>query len=63
MGDRTELLRGSDVADPRLHRALRILLANVELPVLPLVRIIASKRAAGRPKDCAILSCSRTHCV
>lgn len=35
--------------------AVRIPLGSVDLPVLPLARIIASKRAAGRPKDRAIL--------
>jgi hypothetical protein len=36
-------------------RALRIQVGRVEVPVLPLDRIIASKKAAGRPKDLAIL--------
>ena len=35
--------------------ALRVPLAGVDVPVLPLSRIIASKRAVGRPKDRAIL--------
>jgi hypothetical protein len=37
------------------RRALRIPLGSVEVPVLPLERIIASKRATNRPKDRAIL--------
>jgi hypothetical protein len=37
------------------RRALRIPVGNVELRVLPLARIIASKRASDRPKDRAIL--------
>lgn len=37
------------------RRALRVPLGGVEVPVLPLARIIASKRAANRPKDRAIL--------
>lgn len=37
------------------RRALSIRLGNVEVPVLPLDRIIASKRATNRPKDRAIL--------
>lgn len=37
------------------RRALRVPLGSVEVPVLPLERIIASKRAADRPKDRAIL--------
>jgi hypothetical protein len=35
--------------------ALHIRIGGVEVPVLPLERIIASKKAAGRPKDLAIL--------
>jgi len=35
--------------------AVQIPLGNVEVPVLPLSRIIASKRATNRPKDRAIL--------
>jgi hypothetical protein len=34
---------------------LRIPLGDVEVPVLPLARVIASKKATGRPKDRAIL--------
>lgn len=37
------------------RRALRIPIGTVEVRVLPLARIIASKKAAGRPKDRAIL--------
>jgi hypothetical protein len=37
------------------RHALRIPLGSVEVPVLPLERIIASKRATNRPKDQAIL--------
>ena len=37
------------------RRALRVPLGSVEVPVLPLARIIASKRAADRAKDRAIL--------
>jgi hypothetical protein len=36
-------------------RAARIRLGSIEVPVLPLDRIIASKKATGRPKDRAIL--------
>ena len=35
--------------------AIRLAVGNVLVPVLPLDRIIASKRRAGRPKDKAIL--------
>ena len=37
------------------RRAVRVPLGAVEVPVLPLARIIASKRATDRPKDRAIL--------
>jgi hypothetical protein len=37
------------------RRALRVPLGNVVVPVLPLERVIASKRATDRPKDRAIL--------
>jgi len=37
------------------RRALRIRLGQVDVPVLPLARIIASKKAAGRSKDLAAL--------
>ena len=37
------------------RRALKVPLGGVEVPVLPLARIIASKRATDRPKDRAIL--------
>lgn len=36
-------------------RAVRVRLGLVEIPVLRLDRIIASKKATGRPKDLAIL--------
>lgn len=35
--------------------ALRVPIGEVEVPVLPLARIIASKKATNRPKDRAIL--------
>jgi hypothetical protein len=37
------------------RRALRIPIGAVEVRVLPLARIVASKKATGRPKDRAIL--------
>jgi hypothetical protein len=37
------------------RRAVQVPLGNVEVPVLPLSRVIASKRATNRPKDRAIL--------
>lgn len=36
-------------------RALHVRVGRVDVPVLPLSRIIASKKATGRPKDLAIL--------
>jgi hypothetical protein len=44
-----------NLGDPRLHRALRVRLGRIEVPVLPLDRIIVGKRARNRPKDRAIL--------
>jgi hypothetical protein len=38
-----------------VKRAIRVRLGRIEVPVLPLERIIASKRASGRPKDKAVL--------
>jgi hypothetical protein len=58
---------GSDLFDIVIHmhglqsfqqeasRAVRINVGNIEVPVLPLERIIESKRAANRPKDRALL--------
>lgn len=37
------------------RRALRVPIGDVEVPVLPLARIIVSKKATNRPKDRAIL--------
>jgi len=37
------------------RRAIQVHLGDVEVPVLPLARIIASKKALDRPKDRAIL--------
>jgi hypothetical protein len=37
------------------RRAQRVRIGDVEMRVLPLARVIASKRAANRPKDRAIL--------
>ena len=37
------------------RHAVRVPLGSVQVPVLPLARIIASKRATDRPKDRAIL--------
>lgn len=48
-------MHGLGPFEQEVKRAIRIRLGEVEIPVLPLDRIIASKRAAGRPKDRAIL--------
>ena len=37
------------------RRSIRVRVGDVEVRVLPLSRIIASKKATGRPKDLAIL--------
>jgi hypothetical protein len=37
------------------RRAARVRLGDLEIPVLPLARILLSKKAAGRPKDLAML--------
>lgn len=37
------------------RQALRVRVGRVDVPVLPLARIIASKKATGRPKDLSIL--------
>jgi hypothetical protein len=38
-----------------VRQALRVRLGSVDVPVLPLARVIVSKRATDRPKDRAIL--------
>jgi len=48
-------MHGLDGFEEETKRAVRIQLGRVEVPVLPLDRIIASKKATGRPKDRAIL--------
>ena len=48
-------LHGLDSFREEAARAIRVRLGSVDVPVLPLARIVASKRAAGRPKDLAIL--------
>jgi hypothetical protein len=39
----------------RLRKAQAIRIGGVDVPVLPLERIIVSKKAAGRPKALAVL--------
>ena len=48
-------MHGLDAFASEAGRAVRIRVGPVEVPVLPLERIIVSKRATGRPKDLSIL--------
>ena len=48
-------MHGLESFEQEAGRAVRIRLGRVEVPVLPLARIIASKQATGRPKDLSIL--------
>jgi len=48
-------MHGLGPFEQEAKRAIKIRLGDVEIPVLPLDRIITSKRATGRPKDRAIL--------
>lgn len=48
-------MHGLETFESEASRAIRIRLGRVELPVLPLARIIVSKKATGRPKDLSIL--------
>jgi len=48
-------LQGGGSFGREVRRAVRIPIGAVEVLVLPLSRIIASKKATGRPKDRAIL--------
>jgi hypothetical protein len=58
LGDRFDVvltLSGLDEFDLEYAQALRIDVDGLAVPVLPLARVIASKRAAGRTKDVAVL--------
>jgi hypothetical protein len=46
---------GLDLFDVEYRRAIAVPIGDLELRVLPLERIIASKTAANRPKDRAVL--------
>ena len=48
-------MHGLDSFGQEAGRAVQVSIGPVEIPVLPLERIIASKAAVGRPKDRAIL--------
>jgi hypothetical protein len=58
LGDRLDVVltaSGLGSFETEYQGALMIAVDDVELPVLPLERIICSKRAAGRVKDLAVL--------
>jgi hypothetical protein len=48
-------MHGLESFEKEAGEAVRMRIDRVELPVLPLARIIASKQATGRPKDLSIL--------
>jgi hypothetical protein len=48
-------MHGLEPFEKEAGQTVRIRLGRVELPVLPLARIIVSKKATGRPKDLTIL--------
>ncbi len=45
---------GNDIEEERAHAKI-VKIGRMNLPVLSLQRIVASKEATGRPKDLAIL--------
>jgi len=58
LGDRFDVvttMSGLPDFDTEFLGAIREVVDGVELPVLPLRRILESKRAAGRPKDLAAI--------
>jgi len=58
LGDRFDIvthMHGLRPFPEEFAGAVRLELEGIELPVLPLERIVASKRASGRPKDEAVL--------
>ena len=48
-------MHGLGAFDDEASQALRVRVGRVDVPVLPLARIIASKKATGRPKDLSIV--------
>jgi hypothetical protein len=48
-------MHGLETFDSEVRHACRVRVGGIEVPVLPLARIIASKKATGRPKDLSIL--------
>lgn len=58
LGDRFDVVTNVDGADDfaaERSRAVLIVVSGVELPVMPLARVIVSKKASGRSKDLAQL--------
>ena len=48
-------MHGLETFEDEVRRAAIVKIGGIAVPVLPLERIIASKRATGRPKDLSIL--------
>jgi len=48
-------MHGLESFDQEVRRATLVQVGGINVPVLPLERIIVSKRASGRPKDLSIL--------
>ena len=48
-------MHGLETFDEEIRRAAIVKVGGIPVPVLPLERIIVSKRATGRPKDLSIL--------
>jgi hypothetical protein len=58
IGDRIDVVttpQGLDGFSEEYRRSVALDLDGIQVRVLPLERIIASKRAAGRPKDLAVI--------
>jgi hypothetical protein len=56
LGERFDVVTNVDGADSfatERARAVKIEVAGLELPVMPLARVLATKRASARPKDLA----------
>lgn len=56
LGERFDVVthvHGADSFEAERGRAIALELEGVVLPIMPLARVLASKRASGRPKDLA----------
>jgi hypothetical protein len=54
LGERFDVVThvdGADAFELELERAIDVALEGVVLPLMPLARVLASKRASARPKD------------